>query len=124
MYMNMQIQIDRSEPLKNIQAQFTQAFPFLKLEFFKTPHYARKNAPSSDIIKPDEPIARYTTVPEVNIAIDKNMTVENLENEFYKKTGLSVQVYRKSGNVWIQTSLTDDWTLEQQNAEGELISSH
>lgn len=121
----MRIQIDRSEPLRNIQAQFTQAFPFLKLEFFKTPHKARKTAPTADIIKPDELVARYTTVPDkVDINIDKKMTVEKLEDEFYKKAGLSVQVYRKSGNVWIQTSLTDDWTLEQQNSEGEIITSH
>ncbi len=123
--MDMRIQIDKSEPLKNIQAQFSQVFPFLKIEFFKTPHKARKIAPSTDIIKPDEPAARYSTVPgTVDINIDQEMTVETLEDEFYKKAGLSVQVYRKSGNVWIQTSLTDDWTLQQQNKEGEIITSH
>ena len=36
--------------------------------------------------------------------------------------GFSVLMFRNAGNVWIETSLTEDWTLEKQNKEGELIS--
>jgi hypothetical protein len=37
--------------------------------------------------------------------------------------GLSVQVFRKSGNVWLETSATDNWTLRQQNNEGAELST-
>jgi hypothetical protein len=30
---------------------------------------------------------------------------------------------RKSGNVWNVISVTDGWTLENQNASGQFISS-
>jgi hypothetical protein len=35
---------------------------------------------------------------------------------------LSVQVFRKSAGTWIETSVTDDWTLKQQNDEGKDLS--
>jgi len=40
----------------------------------------------------------------------------------FESLGLFAEVFRKSGNVWIETSLTNDWTLQQQNLEGEEIS--
>jgi len=48
--------------------------------------------------------------------------VARLEEEFLEKTGLRVRVYRRFCNVWIETTLTNDWTLEQQNSEGKLLS--
>jgi hypothetical protein len=34
-----------------------------------------------------------------------------------------VQVFRKSGNVWLETSATDAWSLKQQNQEGMDLST-
>jgi hypothetical protein len=31
---------------------------------------------------------------------------------------LSVQVFRKSGKSWLETTFTDGWTLKKQNQEG------
>jgi hypothetical protein len=42
-------------------------------------------------------------------------TVANLEDAFAQCFGLSVQVFRKSGKLWIQTTATDQWTLGEQN---------
>ena len=36
--------------------------------------------------------------------------------------GLGVQVFRKSGNVWLETTVTDSWTLKEQNDQGESLS--
>ena len=58
------------------------------------------------------------------IDISKEKTVAALEKDLHDKTGLVAQVFRKSGKVWIETSLTYDWTLGQQNNEGELITNH
>ena len=51
------------------------------------------------------------------------MTVANLENDFDAIYGLAVHVFRKSGKVWLETTVTDNWTLEEQNRQGELLSS-
>ena len=49
------------------------------------------------------------------------MTVNELEQRFSDVYGLGVQVFRKSGNVWLETTVTDGWTLEQQNKQGESL---
>lgn len=57
------------------------------------------------------------------ISIEKNKTVAELENDF-SLIGLKAEIFRKSGNVWIETSLTSNWTLQQQNAAAEELSRH
>ncbi|MEO8960476.1 MAG: hypothetical protein ABI325_01255, partial [Ginsengibacter sp.] len=56
------------------------------------------------------------------IDIDKSRTVAELEKEMYEKLGVAMQVSRKSGNIWLETSFTDDRTLELQNEQGEVMS--
>jgi hypothetical protein len=34
------------------------------------------------------------------------------------------QVYRKSGKIWLETTVTDSWTLEEQNKQGESLSKN
>ncbi|MBK6949217.1 MAG: hypothetical protein IPH16_15200 [Haliscomenobacter sp.] len=46
------------------------------------------------------------------------MTVREFEQAFYDTYGLNVQVFRRSGNIWIQTTATDSWTLAEQNRKG------
>lgn len=52
------------------------------------------------------------------------MTVKELENKCEEQFGILVQVYRKSGNVWLETSMTDNWTIKQQNDQGSEITMH
>lgn len=49
------------------------------------------------------------------ININGVMKVAELESAFSKTFGLAVQVFRKSVNVWLQTTATDEWTLAAQN---------
>ena len=50
------------------------------------------------------------------------MTVTDLEQNFSDVYGLSIQVFRKSGDVWLETTITDGWTLEKQNEQGKMLS--
>ncbi len=52
------------------------------------------------------------------------MKVRTLENVFYETYGLKVQVFRLSGNIWLQTTSTDEWTLHEQNRKGGASLSH
>jgi hypothetical protein len=56
------------------------------------------------------------------IAVESNFSVSNLEQKFENELGLFIQVFRKSGNVWLETSATDSWTLAEQNEEGEMLA--
>jgi hypothetical protein len=48
--------------------------------------------------------------------------VAELEKEFFEKFGIAMQVSRKSGKIWIETSKTDDRTLKAQNLLGKMSS--
>lgn len=47
------------------------------------------------------------------------MKVGELEAALKDQFGLTVQVFRHSGNIWLETVLTDKWTLQQQNEHGK-----
>lgn len=56
------------------------------------------------------------------IAITPDMTVVELEQCFNNIYGLGIQVFRKSGKGWLETTVTDGWTLKEQNKQGEALS--
>lgn len=119
----MMLRIDGNTRLRDIQAAFAERFRFLKLEFFRHPHKPRQPSHSRDLRSVNEPACPATTAGgTIEIPLNETYRVSDLEHMFEKEAGLFVQVFRQSGTVWIETTLTDDWTLEQQNREGELFS--
>jgi hypothetical protein len=54
--------------------------------------------------------------------INDDTTVTDFENALIDQYGLSAQVFRRSGNLWLETTITDYWTLKQQNDHGREIS--
>ena len=122
----MEILITDSKTISEIQKEFNLQFPFLKLEFFDAPHKPNTALPKSKMHARDKKlgaIRRLHKEGKLKIAIKD--TVNEVESGLWKNFGLSAQIFRRSGNLWIETSLTDNWTLEQQNREGyELSGSH
>ncbi len=114
------IVVDESQTIESVQKKFNSAFPFLKIEFFKDSHIIgsgskKKRMYESASIKL---INLNKNFKRGRISIEANRTVANLESDFQKQFGLSIQVFRKSGKVWLETSVTDSWTLDEQNKEG------
>lgn len=103
--------------LTQLQKDFNRIFPYLKIEFFRHFHSIHGNSPKKDMITSDFPLKlkKKTTAP---LEITEDMPVSTLEQLFQDYFGLSAQVFRKSGRSWLETSLTDDWTLKRQNDEG------
>ena len=52
------------------------------------------------------------------IVIQPSDVVSVVEQRFQEEFGLPVQVCRKSGDIWIETTQTDHLTMEQQNRMG------
>jgi hypothetical protein len=75
------------------------------------------------IKSPDKTLAECRLLHEGQMNITPAMTVTELEQEFEKIYGLHIQVFRKSGQVWLETSVTDGWTLDMQNKQGESLSN-
>ena len=116
----MEITINDHRKIYAIQEEFNSFFPYLKLEFFSKPHKsvgasARKLIKHSSIT-----LGECRAIHEKgNITITPNMKVSSLEEDFASVYGLGVQVLRKSGKIWLVTTVTDGWTLKEQNAQGE-----
>lgn len=120
----MLININDHRKIFAIQKEFSEVFPYLKLEFFSKPHKQGGSSPKDLMKHPAKTLGECRTIHSSGtITITPNMTVTGLENNFSDVYGLSVQVFRKSGNTWLETSATDNWTLEKQNKQGEELSA-
>ena len=119
----MKITINDNRKIFAIQEEFNSAFPYLKLEFFAKPHTVGGGSAKKLIRHSSKTLGECRTVHNKgHITITPQMTVAELEQRFSDADGLGVQVFRKSGKVWLETTVTDSWTLEQQNNEGESLS--
>jgi hypothetical protein len=112
--------ITDQKKLAEIQREFQDEFPYLKIEFYKHQHETGEGSPEKEILDPDLTIGavRHEKVTG-DFKIDKGLRVGEFENNFFEQYGLNVQVFRKSGRIWLQTISTDAWTLEEQNIKGE-----
>ncbi|HOS49086.1 MAG TPA: hypothetical protein PLG57_10645 [Bacteroidia bacterium] len=120
----MRLTIGGDTRLSSLQSDFNNYFPYLKIEFFKIPHRIGE-ALAKNLIYDKNKMVRDCRLmkSEGVLEFSNSMTVSDFEDKFQKEFGLSVQVFRRSGNVWLETSATDSWTLEQQNSEGAELSS-
>lgn len=119
----MKIKIASNKTVSELQKDFNKAFPYLKIEFYKVPYKSGTLLPTSKLVRHDTALSQFRQVDkEGELELDPEWTVAKLEQELWESYELSVQVFRKSGSLWIETSLTDSWTLRQQNYEGEQMS--
>jgi hypothetical protein len=119
----MKITINDRRKIHSIQEEFNKEFPYLKIEFFSKPHKPG-GASSPKIMKStSKSLGECRTIHNKGVVtITPTMTVNDLEQRFSDVYGLSIQVFRKSGKVWLETTVTDGWTLEEQNRQGESLS--
>jgi hypothetical protein len=105
--------------LKEIQEEFHIMFPGLKIEFYQKPHSQDNGSPKEEQIDSVFTIGEIATLEiDREIVITPNMKVSAVEQLFADHYGLYPQIFRRSANLWLQTSKTDDWTLEVQNRKG------
>ncbi|MBK9478276.1 MAG: hypothetical protein IPP56_09155 [Bacteroidetes bacterium] len=119
----MLVTINDRRKISAIQEEFNSVFPFLKLEFFSKPHKPGA-ASSKKLVKHNsKTLGECRTIhAKGHLVINAAMTVNDLEQRFSDIYGLAVQVFRKSGRVWLETTVTDGWTLAEQNEQGEELS--
>lgn len=119
------IVVDGKQNISTLQKEFNKTFSFLKIEFFREPCIKGKGNSKDKMISTNEILNRFQSKKQFGkIAFTKQTTVSELEENFLNKFGICMQVFRKSGNIWLETTSTDDWTLEQQNEEGRSLAQH
>ncbi len=116
------MKIYNTKRLKDLQKEFNNRFPYLKIEFFKTPHEEGVRSKEEDRLDPNLSIGAVREKPNIGfMSMDGEMQVGFFEKTFAHSFGLNVQVYRKSHGKWLQTWVSDVWTLEEQNNRGKIL---
>ncbi|MDQ3190838.1 MAG: hypothetical protein M3Q58_04520 [Bacteroidota bacterium] len=112
----MELFIFENKKISKIKQEFHHLFPYLKIEFYKTSHKEGEASPKKMVINPNQSIGEIKRGGTTGrIGVSGMMSVKEFEQKFHELFGVNVQVFRKSGSSWIQTSVSDNWTLTQQN---------
>jgi len=121
----MLLLINGERLIKDVQHDFAKAYPFLKIEFFRKNGIHKDQAVKENQIKHDQKLslAKGRNIQKGDLLIEDSMSVLDLEKAFLDKFGLLTQVFRRSGNIWLEASITDRWSLKQQNDLGKEITT-
>lgn len=117
----MEIKLIKAGTIDEFQHSFGSGYPFLKIEFYN------KSADLSDR-KNSKIQTSKTTFQQIGlvkdgiIELNDNLTVGSLENRLFEEFGIKSQIFRNGGKgLWIETSMTNDWSLAKQNEYGSEI---
>ncbi len=112
--------------LAAVQKLFNEVFPFLKIEFFEqeVKSLGGNNVLRKRLRNLERKLVDYKKNAGLatDISIKPCMTVNELEKSFSNLYKLNTHIFRKSGNVWLETTITEGWSLEEQNLQGEVIT--
>ena len=114
----MTLSVTAERTVGEIQKDFSEAYPYLRIEFYKG------NGKANEKIAQSSVRAAAGLDHNGQIEIDDSTTVGALEAAFRDKFGLKIQVARRSGILWLETTMTDKWTLKQQNDHGMELSQN
>jgi hypothetical protein len=106
-----------------IRKEFNDAFPDLQMEFYGKPH-TKSGKASDKIIKSGlaKISASRTIHTEGHIELNPEMTVRELCDIFRDQYGITIKLFCKSENRWIEFPATETWTLNKQNKQCEVLN--
>ena len=118
----MELKFTISTTVKQVKEQFTRSFPFLKLEFFM--RHREENTEREERLNDELYLWEVTGVLKEGVYyLNPSVSVDEFEQDLQFKYGLPVQVYRRTGDVWIETVQADDLSLEKHNSIGEAATN-
>jgi hypothetical protein len=116
------VEVHDNKRIIDIQDDFNNAFPYLKIVFITMLNgkiLSQEKRYRNGLVK----IGNYRKlVSKQRSLISNEQTVADIEIFFRREYNLIIQVLRKSGKAWLETSVTGDWSLSKQNSEGEQLS--
>ncbi len=105
-----------------LQKAFNKMFPYLSLIVNKQIRtYNNKISLTERDIKMKLEICR-SRQNKLSLEFHPEITVSDLMECFKKQFGLLVTIKRKSGKAWLNTTVTRNWTLREQNEQGKALS--
>ena len=120
----MQLKITATQTIGQVKDAFHKLLPFVKIEFFHHAHSQGEGSPKADMIRGDVRIADLIEGHDQGtIEFNESNLVYELEEKLQNYFGLNVQIFRKSGKLWLESTISDNWTLEKVRKEAEEFES-
>jgi hypothetical protein len=118
----MKLTIHDKRKIHEIQKEFSEMFPSLKLHVFAHPH--NSVVPTHKLLMDSTKTVRECRHVHAkgDLEITPNMTIWDLKKGLGDNFGLSVEVYHKIGNDWLETA-SDSWTLEKHNSHATELNA-
>jgi hypothetical protein len=115
----MHIEINDHTTIRSIQKIFSNFYPYLKIIFLKKPKAKNNFSDESNLIFEGKTIGevKHTHLSSV-IEILPLSKLSDIEDEFYKRLGLSVQILVNQKNKWEQTTGMNHFTIKELNELG------
>ena len=120
--MTTYLKVKKNRSIGELQEDFNTAFPFLKIEFYKKAN-GKAVLNNNQHLNKSVSLGKAGVSNEGTLKVADTMTVGELEHIFKEQFGADIQVSRKSGSLWLETTMTDNWTLLQQNEHGKELST-
>jgi len=117
----MKLNLKKSATIGDLQTWFSSYYPYLKIEFFKrTADLSNKK--TSKIQLATLTLQELGLLEEGELEITDELRVFELERILFNEFGLKAEILRNSGEgLWLETSMTDNWSLAKQNEYGSEI---
>jgi hypothetical protein len=115
----MHLDINDNTRLSEIQEVFANFYPYLRIRFFREGHKRYESSPETEELDPQQTIGELKqTHTSGLLEMQPSSTIASVENEFLRRFSLSVQIYQKQGENWLQTTGVDSFTLKEANELG------
>ena len=116
----IQLILTKDRNIGDVQQDFNTIYPYLKLDFYSL-NNLNSSLPKRNLL-PASTLGSAGLKNAGEIELREDMTVYELERSFKTVFGLNIQVSRKAGMIWLETTKTDKWSLKKQNDNGREIS--
>ena len=119
----MHIEVNDNTTIRSIQETFSNFYPYLQIHFYRKPHLAFGLSDESDLIYAGKTIGevKQTHLSSL-LEILPVSKAADIEKEFLKRLGLSVQILVWQKNIWSQTTGLDDFSIKELNELGRSSS--
>jgi hypothetical protein len=112
----MKLNVSGNTQLSDIRAYIRDKFQYLDIAFFESEHHHGEGNMVADKLPYSMTAAEAGDLEKRGtLELDSNTLVGDLEAAFHKQFGLHTQILRKSGDVWLQTTTSDNYTLTDLN---------
>ena len=112
----MELILQSSDTVNSLKAAFHEQYSNLRLQFFKHEHNVGEGSPRKELIPGETLLTELSErAHDTRISCDSGISIGEFEQLIHDALGLNVQVFRRSGSLWLQTLNSDGWSLEEAN---------